>query len=143
MLADIQCCVLIERRELRLHTPRGKSVRTTGTQHLHSNTPPPTQQRTTTTHTHDTHVDTHGTLSVHDKLCHKRRTVRAESASGAPAGMRRAAACLTAHAVIKSQPHKVIVSMTKRANRSMKISIHNTRASLLNRYWECHTLAKV
>ena len=145
MLADIQCCVLIERRELRLHTPRG-TVRTHNryTASTQQHPPTPTQQRTTTTHTHDTHdthVDTHETLSVHDKLCHKRRTVRAESASGAPAGMRRAAACLTAHAVIKSQPHKVIVSMTKRANRSMKISNRrhrtlpqNTRASLLNRY---------
>jgi hypothetical protein len=145
MLAGIQCCVLIERRELRLHTPRG-TVRTHNryTACTQQHTPTPTHrnnaQRTTTTHTHThthtTHTQTRTRPSLHDKLCHKRTTARAESASGAPAGMRRAAACLTAQ-----QPHKVIVSMTKRANRSMKISIRkhrtvpqNTRASLLNRY---------
>ena len=149
MLAGIQCCVLIERRELRLHTPRG-TVRThnryTACTQQHTPSPHASQQRTTTTHTHThtthtqtrRHADTQTRTrpSLHDKLCHKRTTARAESASGAPAGMRRAAACLTAQ-----QPHKVIVSMTKRANRSMKISIRkhrtvpqNTRASLLNRY---------
>ena len=147
MLAGIQCCVLIERRELRLHTPRG-TVRTHNryTACTQQHTPTPTHrnnaQRTPTTpsrvhtHTHTTHTQTRTRPSLHDKLCHKRTTARAESASGAPAGMRRAAACLTAQ-----QPHKVIVSMTKRANRSMKISIRkhrtvpqNTRASLLNRY---------
>jgi len=147
MLAGIQCCVLIERRELRLHTPRG-TVRThnmyTACKQQHTHPPPRiatthndhAHTHTHTTHTHTTHTQTRTRPSLHDKLCHKRTTARAESASGAPAGMRRAAACLTAQ-----QPHKVIVSMTKRANRSMKISIRkhrtvpqNTRASLLNRY---------
>jgi len=110
------------------HThPHASQQRTTHNDHAHTHTH---------THTHTTHTQTRTRPSLHDKLCHKRTTARAESASGAPAGMRRAAACLTAQ-----QPHKVIVSMTKRANRSMKISIRkhrtvpqNTRASLLNRY---------
>ena len=62
-MRGIQCCVLIERRELRLYTPRG-TVRThnryTACKQRH--TPPPPRIATTHNdhaHTHTTHTQTH------------------------------------------------------------------------------------